>query len=149
MPHALNMTMPLKQDEGSLQALQQLKATFADTFQKEIGNALAESNIVHYARILILDDKYIQILTEYDGDKINYALFFYRKLPNVFRGIFSLVEGAPAIDDLMQCEDLFVATSKSFDVRALGKKDDDDEAGWLFSAFEDKTVNDIKLALSK
>ncbi|MEG0799884.1 MAG: hypothetical protein RR184_09275 [Citrobacter sp.] len=149
MPHALNMTMPLKQDAKSQEALEELKKNFAGGIQQIISDALAKSEIVHFARILIIDNKYIQILTEYDGDKRDYALFFLKELPNVFESIFGLVEGAPLWTDLQKSADLFVETSKNFDLRALGTKVDDDEAGWLFSALGNKTVEDIKKALAK
>jgi hypothetical protein len=30
---------------------------------------LRGSRIVHYARVLVIDDQYIQVITEFDGDK--------------------------------------------------------------------------------
>lgn len=149
MIHALNMTMPLKQDPQSQQALEKLKAGFAGGIQQKIGNALAKSNLVHFARVLVVDNKYIQVLTEYDGDKRVYAVFFLKELPDVFQAIFELVEGAPSWNELESSEDLFVEVSQSFNLRALGTNDDDDEAGWLFSAFGTKTVKDIKTALAE
>ncbi|MCO6690068.1 MULTISPECIES: hypothetical protein [Pseudomonas] len=149
MLNALNMTMPLKQDSESQQKLNALKAHFADGIQQKIGVALAKSEIVHFARVLIIDDKYIQVLTEFDGDKRVYAVFFLKQLPDVFKAIFELVEGAPSWDELEKSEDRFVEVAQSFNVRALGAKEDDPTAGWLFSAFDTKTVKDIKAALTK
>lgn len=148
MLHALNMTMPLKQDSHSQQELQKLKAAFAHGVQQAIGDALAESELVHFARVVVIDNKYIQVLTEYDGDKTTYALFFLEKLPKVFEAIFALVEGVPAWDQL-QHPDKFLAAAEKFNVQSLGTKDDDPTAGWLFSAVGTKTVKDIKRALAK
>lgn len=149
MLHALNMTMPLKQDAQSQQKLEALKANFANGIQQEIAEALAGSEIVHFARVLVIDNKYIQVLTEFDGDKHEYAVFFLRKLPTVFKAIFELVEGAPSWDQLAASDDDFVDVASKLNVRALGTKEDDPDAGWLFSAFGTKTVKDIKEALAK
>jgi hypothetical protein len=149
MPTALNMTIPLKQDFQSQKKLDELKANFANGIQQAIDAALAKSKIVHFARVMVIDNKYIQVLTEFDGDKKVYALFFLRELPKVFQAIFELAEGVPEWDELKASEDLFYEVSQSFNIRALGKKDDDPTAGWLFSAFGNKTVNDIAAALGK
>ena len=149
MPHALNMTMPLKQDFQSQRKLDELKAKFAGGIQQAIGDALSKSKIVHFARVLVIDNKYIQVLTEFDGDKKVYALFFLKELPHVFKAIFELVEDVPPWDELVQSEDLFFEVSQSFNLRALGTKEDDKTAGWLFSAFGTKTVKDIEAALPK
>ncbi|WP_223521770.1 hypothetical protein [Pseudomonas sp. GL-B-19] len=149
MLHALNMTMPLKQDFQSQRKLDDLKAKFGGEIQQAIGQALGESNIVHFARVLVIDNKYIQVLTEYDGDPIAYAQFFLRALPDVFETIFDLVEDVPQWSELVNNENLFVQVSQSFNLRALGTKDDDKNAGWLFSAFGTHTVEDIKSALAK
>lgn len=148
MVNALNMTMPLKQDPHSQQELQKLKVAFANGVQQAIGDALAESELVHFARVVVIDDKYIQVLTEYDGDKTVYALFFLQKLPEVFKAIFALVEDAPAWEELSH-PDVFLTLAQQFNVRSLGSKADDPEAGWLFSASGTKTVKDIKRALAK
>ncbi|VVN23314.1 MULTISPECIES: hypothetical protein [Pseudomonas] len=149
MLHALNMTMPLKQDLQSQQKLDSLKANFAGAIQQKIDKALAKSEIVHFARVLVIDNKYIQVLTEFDGDTRGYAVFFLKELPDVFKAIFELVEGVPSWDDLERSEDLFVEVAQSFNLRALGTKEDEESAGWLFSAFGTKTVKDIKAALAK
>ncbi|VVO08284.1 hypothetical protein [Pseudomonas fluorescens] len=149
MIHALNMTMPLKQDPQSQQKLEKLKAGFAGGTQQMIGAALAKSELVHFARVLVIDNKYIQVLTEFDGDKTVYALFFLEELPGVFKAIFELVEDVPPWDELVSSPDLFFDVSQRFNVRALGTKEDDQATGWLFSAFGTKTVKDIKAALAK
>jgi hypothetical protein len=137
------MTMPLKQDPQSQAALAHLKATFASDVQPAIEAALRASEIVHFARVVVIDDKYIQILTEYDGDKKDYTEFFRQHLQGVFKGIFSLVEGLPPWDQIDN-EDAFYVASKGFNVKALGKSNTLDETeGWLFDAYGTATVKDI------
>src|SRR3712207_6239337 len=67
MATALNLTVPLKQDPEAQQQLQELGATFAQSVQPMLDAALAHSQIVHFARILVIDNKYLQVLTEFDG----------------------------------------------------------------------------------
>ena len=149
MTTALNMTIPLKQDFQSQKKLDELKAKFPFGIQQAIDAALRKSEIVHFARVMVIDNKYIQVLTEFDGDKKVYALFFLKELPNVFKAIFELAEGVPPWEELVKNEDLFFEVSQGFNMRALGTKDDDKDAGWLFSAFGTKTVKEIAKALAK
>lgn len=67
MANALNLTAPLKQDAESQQRLMRLAATFADQVQPKIDAVLSKSRIVHFARILVIDNKYLQVITEFDG----------------------------------------------------------------------------------
>ena len=144
---ALNMTVPLKQDPDSLKKLQQLKAVFADHIQPEIDRALRKSKIVHFARVLVIHDKFLQVITEFDGDPQEYTEFFRRELPHVFRPIFELAEGAPSWDDLND-QDTFFEASKGLNVKALGRSEDGrEDQGWLFSYFT-KTVREIEEALA-
>ncbi|HEX8639792.1 MAG TPA: hypothetical protein VF704_01410 [Allosphingosinicella sp.] len=144
---ALNMTMPLKQDPESQAKLQQMKAAFADHIQPAIDQALRQSQIVHFARVLVIDDKYIQVLTEFDGDPMEYTEFFRRNLQPVFRAIFDLAEGVPDWDEINNQDDFFEA-SKGFNVKALGRSTDGrEDQGWLFSYFGDKTVREIEEAM--
>jgi len=83
-----------------------LKATFAATVQPLIDKALRDSQIVHFARVVVIDDTYIQILTEYDGDKKDYTEYFRKNLPAVFKAIFSLAEGLPPWDQINNTNDL-------------------------------------------
>ena len=145
---ALNMTVPLKQDPESLAKLQQLKAVFADRIQPEIDRALRKSRIVHFVRVLVIDDKYLQVLTEFDGDPEEYTEFFRRELPHVFKPIFELAEGVPPWDELND-QDSFFEASQRLNVKALGRSTDGREGqGWLFSYFG-KTVREIEEALAK
>jgi hypothetical protein len=81
MATALNMTMTLKQDADSKQRLKNLKEAFAASVQPLIDQVLAESEIVHYARVLVIDDQYIQVITEFDGKSEDYTEFFRVKAP--------------------------------------------------------------------
>ena len=144
---ALNMTVPLKQDPESLAKLQQLKAGFADHIQPEIDRALRKSKIVHFARVLVIHDKFLQVITEFDGDPEEYTEFFRRELPHVFKPIFELAEGAPPWDELND-QDTFFQASKHLNVKALGRSEDGrEEQGWLFSYFP-RTVREIEQSLS-
>lgn len=147
MTNALNFTLKLKQDPATKAALQHVKAVFATEIQPAIEDALAKSEIVHYARILIIDDQFIQVLTEFDGDKKVYTTFFLKALPKVFETIFSLGEGLPPWEELRD-EDRFYEIAKSLNVRSLGTKDDDPDAGFLFQAYKHTTVKEIKAALN-
>src|SRR5688572_8784124 len=144
---ALNMTVPLKQDPESLAKLQQLKAVFADHVQPEIDRALRKSKIVHFARVLIIHDRFLQVITEFDGDPEEYTEFFRRELPHVFKPIFELADGAPPWDELND-QDSFFEASKHLNVKALGRSEDGrDEQGWLFTYFP-RTVREIEESLS-
>ena len=143
---ALNMTVPLKQDPESLAKLQQLKAGFADHIQPEIDRALRKSKIVHFARVLVIHDRFLQVITEFDGDPEEYTEFFRRELPHVFKPIFELAEGTPPWDELND-QDSFFQASKHLNVKALGRSDDGrEEQGWLFSYFP-RTVREIEESL--
>jgi hypothetical protein len=144
---ALNMTVPLKQDPESLAKLQQLKAVFADHIQPEIDRALRKSKIVHFARVLVIHDKFLQVITEFDGDPEEYTEFFRRELPHVFKPIFELAEGAPDWDHLND-QDTFFEASKGLNVKALGRSEDGrEDQGWLFSYFP-RTVREIEESLA-
>jgi len=142
MATALNMTMKLKQDAASKTALAALKAAFPTKVQPAIDKALRDSQIVHYARVLVIDDQYIQVITEFDGDAVVYTDFFRRALPEVFQAIFNLVEGAPSWDELND-RDTFFRVAQSMNLAALGTDPGDPRQGYLFSAYPDKTVKQI------
>ena len=143
MATALNMTMALKQDPQTQAILAQVKATFAQSIQPAIDAALRKSQIVHFARVLVIDDKYIQVITEFDGDRQQYTEFFRKELQPVFKVIFSMADGVPSWDELNNSNS-FYKYSKGFNVKALGQSTSGDpEEGWLFSAYGDKTVKDL------
>jgi len=101
MTHALNMTIPLKQDPESQKKLQELKRDFATKYQPKMDKALRDSEIVHFARVVVIGDKFLQVITEYEGDHKGYTEFFRKALPEVFDAIFSLAEGAPGFASSM------------------------------------------------
>src|SRR5688572_1782625 len=144
---ALNMTVPLKQDPESLAKLQKLKEVFADHIQPEIDRALRKSKIVHFARVLVIHDRFLQVITEFDGDPEEYTEFFRRELPHVFKPIFELADGAPPWDELND-QDSFFQASKHLNVKALGRSEDGrEEQGWLFSYFP-RSVREIEESLA-
>ncbi len=100
MTTALNLTLPIKQDAATLQKLAYIKQNFAVSIQPMIDAALQKSEIVHYARVLVIDDKYIQVITEYDGPKEVYAEFFDANCPTCsgryFRWLTVCQDGASA-----------------------------------------------------
>ncbi|MDQ3850768.1 MAG: hypothetical protein M3296_09180 [Actinomycetota bacterium] len=146
MATALNLTAPLKQDPETQQHLQQLIAGFSDTVQPAIDAVLAESEIVHFARVVVIDNKYLQVLTEFDGDVMEYSEFFRKELGSVFQAIFALVEGAPPWEELNQ-PDAFFAYTSGLNLNSLGTATVGNEGrGYLFSAFGDTTVRELKSA---
>jgi hypothetical protein len=148
--HALNLTLPIKQDAETQAKLKQLIAIFADKVQPAIERALQESHIVHFARVVVIDNKYIQVITEYEGPHQEYTEFFRRALTPVFAQIFSLADGAPDASDT----NAFWEFSKKHNYRSLGNSTvstdfDGNPAGWLFSAYGHKTVQQIQAALEE
>jgi hypothetical protein len=147
MAIALNLTVPLKQDPQSQEALKQLAAAFSDTIQGAIDKALAASQIVHFCRVVVIEEnqrgRYIQVLTEFDGDPMAYTEFFRIQLGMVFKGIFALAEGAPPWEELDSREAFFEYTH-DLNLKSLGTSTDpNDDRGYLFSAVGDKTVREL------
>ena len=149
MAIALNLTAPLKQDPETQQRLQGLAAVFADQVQPAIDAALAQSEIVHFARVVVIDNKYIQVLTEFDGDPLQYTEFFRQQLGPIFQQIFSLVEGAPPWEELNNANSFSEFTHR-LNLPCLGKATvGNADRGYLFSAFGDTTVRELKAAITK
>ena len=148
MAHALNLVLKLKQDQDTQAKLQELKKVFATQVQPAIEKALRDSKIVHFARVLVIDDKYLMVITEYDGGHREYTEFFRRALPDVFKTLFGLAEGAPDWDHLNN-ENTFFEAAKSMNVRSLGDSVDGDAgvdgkaARYLFSAYGQREVKEI------
>jgi len=143
----LNLTIPLKQDEESQAALKSLADSFSKTVQPLMAQALAKSMIVHFARVVVIEEnqrgRYIQVLTEFDGDPETYTEFFRKELGTVFAGIFALAEGAPPWEELNTREAFFEYTH-NLNLKSLGRStDDDDDRGYMFSAVGDKTVREL------
>ena len=144
MAHSLNLTLPIKQDPETLKKLQELKAAFATEIQPAMDKALRESKIVHFARVVVIHDKFLQVITEYDGDPKEYTEFFRVALPDVFGALFSLAEGAPKFGDLDELS--FFRLAQSLDLPGLGESEQGfkdlsgQDKGYLFSAYRDMTV---------
>ncbi len=149
MTHALNLTIPIKQDVETLAKLGALKSIFAERVQPLIADALRRSKIVHFARVLVIDDKYIQVITEYEGPHLEYTEFFRDALTPIFAQIFALADGAPDAGD----PNAFFLYAKDHNIKSLGQSTDGsttftgEPAGWLFSAYDGLTVKDLQAQL--
>src|SRR3954468_21532763 len=119
MATALNLTAPVKQDPDTQARLHELVQAFPGSVQPALQAALDKSEVVHFARVLVIDDKYLQVLTEFDGDPMTYTEFFRKELGPVFRQIFSLVEGAPPWEELNNPNTFFEYT-RGLNRTALG-----------------------------
>ncbi len=148
MAHALNLAIPIKQDPETLRHLAQIASVFATDIQPKIDAALRKSQIVHFARVLVIDNKYLQVITEYDGSHEDYTEFFRKELPDVFGALFSVAENAPppgTLDD----PKAFWEYARGLQVRSLGNSTTGDTdqhgnlAGYLFSAYGDREVKEI------
>jgi len=151
MTHALNLTLPIKQDAETQAKLKHLADIFETQVQPKIDEALRESKLVHFARVIVIDNKYIQVITEYEGPHQEYTEFFRRALTPVFAAIFALADGAPDVSDT----NAFWEFAKNHNIRSLGRTTGNstdfsgNPAGWLFSAYNHKTVNEVLAALAK
>lgn len=150
MTHALNLVLPLKRDRATRDAVDELAAAFATKVQPAIDAALRKSKLVHFARVVVIGYDYICVFTEYEGDHKEYTEFFRRELAPVFATIFGLAEGAPDADD----PTAFWNYAASKNVHSLGTAADGSQdmqgniAGWLFSAYDHKGVEEIQAALA-
>lgn len=153
MAHALNLTMKIRQDSATQALLAKIAAMFPSQIQPKIDKALRESQIVHFARVLVIDNLYLQVITEYDGEHRDYTDFFLTALPDVFGMLFSLADPPPPASAIEDAEE-FWKFSKSLQIRSLGSSVDGDMdgeghvAGYLFSAYNNREVKDILPLLS-
>jgi hypothetical protein len=153
MTHALNMTIPLKQDPDSRKKLEDLKRDFATKYQEKMDKALRDSKLVHFARVVVIDDKFLQVITEFEGDHKAYTEFFRRALPELFAAIFELAQGAPGFGQLN--EQSFFEVSKSLQHRSLGESKEGEtdgrghSEGYLFSAYGGRNVKEILAKLEE
>jgi hypothetical protein len=120
MTFALNLTLPIKQDAETQAKLNGLADAFETKIQPAIQEALKKSRIVHFARVVVIDNKYIQVLTEFEGDFQQYTEFFRKELTPVFAAIFSLADGAPDVNDVNG----FWEYAKNHNLHSLGKATD-------------------------
>lgn len=142
MAHPISMTMQLKQDAASKRALKEFKQTFATRWQPRIDEAMRASRIIHFARVVTIEDKYLQLLTEFDGDRRVYTTFFLNALPDVFEAMFALAKGAPPWQELRH-PDKFFEYCGTLDLPPLGKAADGSGDGFLFAAYGAKEVKEI------
>ncbi len=148
MAHSLNLTLKIGQDAATQQKLQEFVQLFPQV-QGMIAAAMKKSEILHFARVVLIGTEYLQVLTEYDGDREEYTEFFRRELPTVFEKVFALAEGAPPWSEL-QDPDTFFNVAKSLDIKPLGTSiSNDPEDHWVFSAYGDRSVKEILAALAK
>lgn len=148
MAHSLNLTLKIKQTPEVLKQLEEFKAIFPQV-QGRIAEAMAKSQILHFARVVVFpDNSYIQVLTEYDGDRRDYTEFFRRELTDVFRRVFALADDAPPpdqLDKLLNDPDAFFSYSKDKDYKPLGTSlSGDPEDHFVFSAYGTMTVQEIR-----
>lgn len=150
MTHALNLTLKIKQDAETQAKLAHLKQIFPTQVQPLIEQALRKSRLVHFARVVVIDDKYIQIITEYEGSHQEYTEFFRDALKPILGAILGLAAEVPDVNDA----NAFWAFAKDHNHRSLGTATDGSldfegkPAGWLFSAYDHKTVKDIQAKLA-
>ncbi len=135
MQNFLNLTLPLKQDATS-QAKLPAVLTALKSASSRIKDTLKDSQIVHFARFLVIGrpPRYLQVITTFDGDEDTYAKFFFDELRGIFTAAYELVEDAPTGENF---------TFEKF--RDFNKKNQTTEVRQIFhfSAFENKTVKDI------
>jgi hypothetical protein len=149
MAHSLNLTIRIKQDAATLARLKQFKEELFPAVQGKIAAAMKKSRILHFARIVVIEDKYLQVLTEYDGPRLDYTEFFRRELLDVFKVVFSLADDAPS-PDILENADKFFKYSKAKDIRPLGNSlSDDPDDNFVFSAYGNRTVEQILTALGE
>jgi hypothetical protein len=147
MPHPLTLTIPIKQDEETQTKLARIAAEFPTNHQPKIDAALRKSKLVHFARVVNVHNKFLQVITEFDGDHKAYTEFFRKELPDVFDDLFSLAD-APNFNSLDQ--DGFFKLSKKLNIQPLGtstRGEEDDNGnpeGYLFSAYDSRTVKEIQ-----
>ena len=148
MAHSLNLTLKIGQDAATQQKLQQFVQIFP-LVQAKIAAAMKKSQILHFARVVLIGTEYLQVLTEYDGDRQEYTEFFRSQLPDIFEKVFELGEGAPPWSELQDPDNFFNFT-KGLDIKPLGTSlSNDPDDHWVFSAYGDLSVKEILAALAK
>ena len=147
MTHALNLTIPIRQDEETLKKLADFERDFETKTQGVIAEKLKESRLVHFARVVVIGKQFIQVITEYEGSHEEYTEWFRKELKDVFADIFALADG-PTLDVGSPAD--FWRAAAGLNVRSLGMSVDgsttldEKPAGYLFSAYGGKTVEQIQ-----
>jgi Dyp-type peroxidase family len=138
MQKFLTLTLPLLQDKDSQSHLNFLreKVFTSQQFIDKIDAALKESEAVHFAKFVIIDDKYIQINTIFDGDPLDdedrdYAIFFFRKLEEVYREVYKIAVNGPANDQFNMHN--YLSYNSAHRLKPF----------YTYSAYPDKKVTDI------
>ena len=147
MTSALNFTLKIKQTPEVLERLKGIKTSFATRIQPLVDAALKKSEIVHFARVLVIDDLYIQVITEFDGEESVYAEFFRKELLPLFAAVFSLTENPPSEQDIQNPDKFFKFTSAA-NLRALGTDGlehdkPEEDRGYFFQGYPGVLVKDI------
>jgi len=147
MASALNLTLKIKQTPENLAKLQHVKAIFATEIQPKIDKVLRDSEIVHYARVVVIGkDEYIQVITEYDGDERVYTEFFRQHLRDLFETVFSLGE-EPLKKEQLDSPDEFAkfTNSKKVNLPSLGTDGGQGpiDHGYFFQAYPNVLVKEI------
>lgn len=143
----LNLTLKLKQDAASIEKIEKLKSTFVEKYQGAINDAMRDFAGVHFARVLIIHNQYLLVLTEFDGEKTIYADFFRIALKDFFKEVFCLAEGnldVRAVDNSRA----FLEIAQTNNIKPLGKslyKDNND--GFMYMAQDQVSVRDITRSL--
>src|SRR3712207_5938434 len=121
MPTALNLTLPLRPDQATQARLQEVQALFSDTIQPLLKQVLDASEVVHFARVVSIGDRYLQVFLEYDEKSTTYIELFRGALGPLFEQLFSLVEGVPPWSEL-DAPDKFHQYFTRSEERRVGKE---------------------------
>lgn len=135
--NTLNLTLPIKQDLVTKTKLVFLQNKFNTELKDKVDEALKKSNIVHFARFVLIGDDFLQILTEFDGDFREYTDFFKEHLGEVFQELFTVVEGADAID--INDANAFFQFIKAHNLSPIGD--------YIYTSYPGFTVKNIKKKL--
>jgi hypothetical protein len=147
MTSALNYTVKIHQSEEKLARLKKIRESFATEIQPKIDVALRGSGIVHFARVVSIDDLYLLVITEFDGDEKVYAEFFRKALLPLFSAVFSLVENPPT-EEMLNDPDQFAEMTMSLNRPSLGTDGKDHQGGeidkgYFFQAYPGVLVKEI------
>jgi hypothetical protein len=149
MANALNLAITIGQDEFTQARLRALASTFSSTLQPLVDKVFRDSLVIHFARIFVIDNKYLVLVAEYDGPGQEYTEVFRRALGPLFSALFSIAEGVQNSDDMLRDANVFWEATKSFNYRSLGDSVDGHHdlegksQGYLFSAYGDRSVTEI------
>ncbi len=124
MAYALNLVLEIRQDQATQEKLSTIVRTFSERLQPEIEKVFRQSGVIHFARVFVIDRKYLVVIAEYDGPRQEYTEFFRRALSPVFEIFFSIAKGVP--DDVTDNAQAFFDFVRSANIRSLGNLIDGD-----------------------